>query len=261
MSARPDISGEADEGQDSFTAALFDSSQPPPSTIARYSDGRLPLKRFSVYRNNVMVSLTEYLSRTFPAVEALVGEEFFKGMAGVFIRQSPPVSPVLMEYGAEFPRFIAGFEPAQTVPYLADVALVEDAQRAAYHAADASPVSPDMLARIADADPALVFIDLHPSLGVIASDWPVLSILQTSQGGRTGQLPDHGEDVLVVRPSLETNLHKLPAGMAAFVLALKGGGSLESAMTVALERSAAFDLAAALAQLVTTGAIIGIRIS
>ncbi|MCB1478129.1 MAG: putative DNA-binding domain-containing protein [Rhodobiaceae bacterium] len=259
MSAQPDAPPKSEEGQDSFTAALFDASQPPPADVARYADGRLPVKRFSVYRNNVMVSLTEYLERTFPSVKALVGDEFFAGMAGVFIRQSPPSSPMLMEYGPEFPAFIESFEPAGGVPYLADVARLEDAQRAAYHAADAKPATPETLARAAQHDAAAVFIDLHPSLEVVASDWPILSILQANTDGTSTPLPQHGEDVLVVRPALDTRLHAMPAGAATFVLALKGGASLQDAAGAAQNASDAFDLSETLALLIAAGAIVDIR--
>ena len=52
-------------------------------------------------------------ARRFPAVERLVGEEFFAGMAREFVMAHPPRSPLLLTYGDEFPDFIAAFEPAR----------------------------------------------------------------------------------------------------------------------------------------------------
>lgn len=48
-----------DGGHEAFIAALLDPHGPPPADIARRADGRAATRRFSVYRNNVIVSLTE----------------------------------------------------------------------------------------------------------------------------------------------------------------------------------------------------------
>jgi len=47
----------------------------------------------------------------------------------------------LAEYGDGFADFLAGFAPAQSLPYLADVARLEWAINAAYHAPIASRCS------------------------------------------------------------------------------------------------------------------------
>ena len=43
-------------------------------------------------------------------------------------REHPPTSPVLTEYGDGFADWIAGFEPAAALPYLADMARLERAR-------------------------------------------------------------------------------------------------------------------------------------
>lgn len=257
MSARPDAKDTA--SQTRFARALFDPDTTPPDDIARLVDGTAPAKRFSVYRNNVMVSLTTFLADTFPTVAALVGDEFFAAMAGVYIRQSPPTVPMLMAYGHDFPDFIAEFEPAQSVPYLADSARLDDAQRRAYHAADADPASPEDLARLAGEDGALMQLVLHPSLQLVRSPWPVLSIWEANRGEHSGDLPSHGEDVMVVRPVLDISVHALEPGVADFVTALADGMALGEAAGAAMTQTEAFDLTGALTFLITLGAIAGVR--
>ncbi|MCC0052753.1 MAG: putative DNA-binding domain-containing protein [Rhodobiaceae bacterium] len=264
MSAQPEagLTGtglcEAGQGQDAFTRALLDPDVAVPANIARLADGRVAARRFAVYRNNVIVSLTEYLAASFPTVAGLVGEEFFAAMAGVFIRHSPPVSPILAEYGGGFADFIAGFAPAASVPYLADSARLDNAQRVAYHAADAEPAGGDTLKRLETTAPFALRLVLHPSLAVVRSRWPVLSIWQANRGERSGALPEGGEDVLVLRPRLDVALYRLAPGAVAFIGSIRSGCVLGDAAEAAIADSDAFDLAETLALLIREGAIIDI---
>ena len=82
---------------------------PPGLTTWNGSD---PAKRFGIYRNNVVVGLVDALADTYPVVQALVGEDFFRAMAGVFVRQVPPRTPVLAWYGEGFAGFVEQFPPA-----------------------------------------------------------------------------------------------------------------------------------------------------
>ncbi|WP_141701617.1 DNA-binding domain-containing protein, partial [Methyloceanibacter marginalis] len=83
--------------------------------------GKSPSRRFAVYRNNVYASLIDVLGSRFPVSARLVGEEFFRAMARIYVAQTPPASPVLLHYGAEFADFVGTFPPASAVPYLACV--------------------------------------------------------------------------------------------------------------------------------------------
>ena len=98
--------------QAEFSAALRDPTQAAPRGLHTWN-GSDPAARFAVYRNNVVSSLIDALAETFPVVQALVGVEFFRAMASLFVRQSPPRSRVLASYGAALPSFIASFAPAQ----------------------------------------------------------------------------------------------------------------------------------------------------
>src|SRR5919108_3746086 len=91
--------------QDAFADAVRDASLRVPLPVAgaaRQTSDR----RFAVYRNNVVASLTSALAERFPVVQRLVGEEFFRAMARAYVTQEPPRSPVLLHYGATFPAFV-----------------------------------------------------------------------------------------------------------------------------------------------------------
>ena len=96
--------------------------------------------RLNIYRNTFVTGVTKALRLTYPAVHRLVGAEFFEGAAAIFIAQHPPQAAWLDEYGAEFADFVRDFEPAASLPYLADVARLEWAVSRALHAADEPPL-------------------------------------------------------------------------------------------------------------------------
>ncbi|MBM3487112.1 MAG: DUF2063 domain-containing protein [Alphaproteobacteria bacterium] len=126
-------------------------------------------RRFDIHRNNVYASLVEALRTRFPVVERLVGPSFFPAMAASFIDDHPPRSPVLIEYGALMPTFIATFSPAADIPYLADVARLEWLRHAAYHAAEAEPLDPATLADLPESAVGGLRLALHLATRVFAS--------------------------------------------------------------------------------------------
>jgi len=224
--------------------------------------GGVPARRFGVYRNNVYASLIDLLAGRFPVVARLVGEDFFRAMARVYVTREPPASPVLIHYGASFPDFIADFAPASSVPYLADTAALEWAWHKAYHAADAEPLALQELAGAADRAGEAV-LTLHPSLSVVRSSYPIVSILEAhaESGEATPIQLTQAEDALVARPRLEVEIRRLAPGGARFILALKGGRSIEQAASAALAEAPEFNLTANLAGLFASSVITGIRFS
>lgn len=132
--------------------------------------------RMRIYRNNMLGNLTGALRLTFPAIERLVGADFFAGAAARFISATPPASADLYEYGAAFPAFLAAFEPAKGLPYLPDVARLEWAISLALHAPRAPALTPDALRVVPEQDqPSLIFV-AHPSLSLLALGHPAKAI-------------------------------------------------------------------------------------
>lgn len=242
--------------QHSFAGALLDPGRAVPAALTSHT-AKIPAKRFAVYRNNVVVGLIHALARRFPVVERIVGEEFFAAMARVFVVDNPPRSPLLMVYGDAFPDFIAGFDPAAELPYLACVARLEAARTRAYHAADAIPLDPAVLRSLDQETLGDLRIVRHPAAEIVRSKFPIVTIWAMNAGEiELGPVADwSGEDALVTRPGLEVEVRALPAGGAAFLSVLFSGQPLAAASEAALEESADFDLAANLAGLIGAGAV------
>ncbi len=247
------------ERQRDFAAALLDPGLPlPPGLVG--PDGEPSAKRFAVYRNNVVAGLTESLKDAFPAVRRIVGADFFQAMACAYVVTEPPQTPILLDYGAGFPDFIREFEPAATLPYLADVASIERAWTEAYHAPEASPLDPGTFKAIKPDQLPGIHLLLHPSVRVVRSRFPALTIWQMNVGDGVPAPVDlavGGEDVLVVRPVADVEVRSIPEGSVEFVRALAGEMSVVAAMQVAMTADCRFDLSANLAGLMQAGALVG----
>lgn len=212
--------------QAAFVDALNDPMAGVPDAIAGTSS------RFDVYRNNSAVSLRQALAEAFPVVKALVGDDFFAALAQAYVRDNRPGSPVMLHYGQEFPAFVDRFEPARSVPYLADVARLERAWLDAYHAADAAPINIDALGDVREADLDDICLRLHPSLHLLRSKWPVVSIWQAHQGTQSPDLSGlkwAAECALVVRPVLDVHVGAVPLDVYPLMRSLVDGEPLARA--------------------------------
>jgi hypothetical protein len=247
------------ERQHAFAAALLDPGLPTPIGLVG-PDGDPSPRRFAVYRNNVVAGLTETVKNAFPAVHRIVGADFFQAMARAYVMIKPPRSPILLDYGAGFPDFIEAFGPAAALPYLADVARIERAWTEAYHAPEASPIDPMAFVAIAPDQLPAIHLVLHPSLRVVRSQFPALTIWQMNVADSVPAPVDFaagGEDVLVVRPLVDVEVRLIPEGSLEFIQALVDERSVLAALKAALTVNSSFDVSANLSDLMRAGALVG----
>ncbi|MDR6914875.1 hypothetical protein J2X66_001740 [Pseudomonas sp. 3296] len=240
--------------QAAFAAALLDPRLNCPEGLFS-ANGADPASRFAVYRNNVQSSLINALAHSYPVVAQLVGDEFFRAMTGIYLLGNAPQSPLIKDYGDDLADFIEGFEPAGSVPYLADVARLERLRTRAYHAADAQPLSHALIGA-ALADPQTLSelsVEFHPSLNLLTSAFAVVTIWAAHQHGATlaGIDLDHGQHALILRNGLDVEVFVIESGASAFIQNLKNGQPLIQAV----ESAPPFDLSQTLALLIGHNAI------
>ncbi|MEQ9331384.1 DNA-binding domain-containing protein [Thalassobaculum sp.] len=247
-----------------FAAALADPGRPPPPGLSA-RPGADPVRRFAVYRNNLATGLIDALRAGFPVTERIVGEDFFRAMARAFAAGHRPDSPLLFEYGAAFPGFVAGFEPAADLPYLGGVAAVEAARTGAYHAADAPTIGiADLAGRLADRggdDLLAVRVVPHPAARLVASRYPAVAIWAAHQGGGMAPAfagPWRPETALVTRPADAVEVRALDPAAGAFAAALLAGAGVGEAGALALREDDGFEAGGALVALVEAGAVAGL---
>ncbi len=220
------------EQQQAFVEALLAPQAKPPAQVA--GDSASAGAQLAVYRSNVTANLTDTLGETFRATQALVGAAYFAQLAQLFIRQHPPTSGNLNEYGAAFPAFIAQHTVSDTVAYLADVARFERAWNRAFYAA-AKPAASCALATL-DADTlAAARWQFAPDVKLLALDWPADAIWHyciRRQGEGDAPAMTHAPHYLLVhRPGQHVMVERLAAADYHLLVALQEG----TATGVALE--------------------------
>ncbi len=243
-----------------FSAALLIPDAPAPALVTG-PRGKRAEKRYNVYRNNVTVSLIASLTSIFPAVERITGADFFRAMARSHVRETPPASPLLFEYGRDFPDFIDHYEHAQNMPWLSDVARIERAWLDAYHAADAASLRAENLAAIPPEELGGVIFRPHPATRLMSSAHPAVTIFAMNRGtGPVTRVEDRPEDGLITRIDDEVTVRLLPPGGAAFFNALLAGECLAAAVAAGLDADPAFDLSAAIGEMIASGAFSDIEL-
>lgn len=232
-----------------FVAALFDH------------DDRSPLSAqpaFAVYRNTVMSGCVDALRANFPSVLRLVGEAWFDAAATTYVRAQPPRDGRLLMYGDSFAEFLARFEPARELPYLAGVARLDRLWVESHTAADARAVDARWLAGLPPETLGTLRLAPHPAARWLhADDVPVYSIWSPSRLGAA--VPDdlvwQGEGALLCRPTDDVQWQPLGAGGCAFLDACSAAQPLAQAAEAALQAAPDTDVAALLAQLLSAGAL------
>jgi hypothetical protein len=136
-------------------------------------DGAL---RLALYRNTAFATLVNALRLSFPAVQRLVGADFFEAAAHEFIRRNPPCSAYLNDYGADFAGFLAGYPPAAALAYLGDVARLEWAVNRALHASDVPRLELARLAALDESALSHVSFRAHPALSLLRLEFPADAI-------------------------------------------------------------------------------------
>jgi hypothetical protein len=252
------------EIQAAFGRALLDGDMRGIATHIA-ADGFAPEERLGVHRNNMMVSLTDVLRDTFPAVCRLVDERFFAYAAHEFILEHPPERPCLFDYGARFADFLAAFPPCRDLVYLPDVARLEWLMNVAAHAADAEALMPAALAGVAMADTPRLLLRLHPALGYLASPWPVEQVWRANRRDAAGEgaidLAAGGVGLEVGRQSAQVVMCRLDPAPFVFRVSLAVGETLATALESALAADDRFDVASAISELFRHGAVVGFALA
>ncbi len=194
-------------------------------------------RRFSIYRNNMFLSLTSHLRTIFPVTVRLGDDRFFAYAANQFILREPPREARLAVYGAAFPRFLSHFPACRHVPILAQMARLEWAIHSSLTSAQMPFLEATEIINAANG----MALDLQPSLRFVVSRWPLLG-LWAREADRQRPLPRQASRLAVVRHDDDLRFFELDAARFAFWRGLARHHSIERAASLALARDPLFDL-------------------
>lgn len=212
---------------------------------------------FAVYRNTVMKGCVDSLQANYPSIERLVGEEWLRAAAAIYVRAELPSHPTLLDYGAGFAEFLRTFAPAVELPYLAGVAQLDRCWTEAHIAPDEAPLPP---AALAQKDLERVILRPHASARwVWFSELPIFTIWQRNRDAAFDHdaapaIEWRSEGALITRPGGAVQAIQIDAAACAFLAACAAGSRLADAAAAALQADSAADLSALMASLLDAGA-------
>jgi hypothetical protein len=245
------------ELQQHFCSGLLESADEPVMNWIR-ADGIHPSARLAIYRNNLQAGFIKTLTREFPVVCRLVGEDYFRQLSLAFLACQPSRSGDLHHVGAPFALFLRKQFAETEYLYLADVARVEWACQECLIAEDAEPLDLRTLRDIpADAYGELRFT-LRPACRLLHSVFPVMRIWEVNQpDAAPDQIVDlrTGPDYLVVTHSSHLELCRVPADDFRLLAEFAEGHTLDVAIEAVLATDSQFDLGAALRRCIGLGVL------
>jgi Putative DNA-binding domain len=233
-------------------------------------DARHPqtARGLAAYQANGHAQAERSLMAAYPVVAALIGGDNFAWLARDLWHQHPPRCGDLAQWGDALPGFVQAQPQLADVPYLGDVAQAEWALHRAAGASDAEPDLPSF-ARLGQEDPAGLALTLAPGTVVIASPYPVASLVTAHLTGSPSlaaaaqRLREGiGEHALVWRQGLRPRIAAITPAAAALVQALLKGADLPQALDAACARTSVsdtWDFSAWLTAAVTDGLVIGVH--
>lgn len=214
------------------------------------------------YQTNGHMLAERALQAAYPVVAQLLGDESFADLARALWHAHPPRRGDVACWGAELPGFLAASSDLQEEPYLPDVARTEWALHRCSTAPDMVPAL-DTLVLLTTTDPAALLLHLAPASKVLASAWPVVSMVgahrdQHPSFAEVGALLRQGvtECAVVWRSGLKPCVRQTLVGEAALLHALLAGQSLGAALDAAPD----LDFSTWLPQAVQSGLVMGARV-
>lgn len=236
------------EFQQRFAAALLDPKQ---------SLGAAHEAALAVHRNTVIKGLLDVLAANYPTVERLVGADWFRAAADIYVREHLPHRAALAPYGAGFAEFLASFPPAMELPYLSEVARLDRSWTEAHFAADGAVLCAANVQALAPEQLQNLRVRLHPAA---RCGWFHYSAVTLWICNRPPAVPpdsieiDGGDEgALFVRPLGEVEMLPIDRDEYLFLANLAAGATLSAAAIAVLEENQAADVSAMLARFLNAG--------
>jgi hypothetical protein len=242
------------ELQTGFAEAMFSDTPPSPGFLASCAGPRAEVG-LAAYRRGVRANLAGAVRASYPVIERIVGTAFLDAAIRRYVPDHPSTRGDLNAYGHDFDAFLATFEPAAGLPYLADVARMEWLVQSVHGAADAPDQDLSLLFGSTPEQWGELHFTLDPAHAILKSPWPLAHIWEVNQPNYEGCFVvdfDEAQTVLIHRRPAGMAVEALVPGEAEFLSALSGDAPLETAVAHAASQPG-FDLSATLQRFIGNG--------
>lgn len=214
--------------------------------------------QFSATRKRTLAALTAQLQGVYPTVQQVLGDDTFAEVAARYFYTHPPMTPHPVEAVEMFAYFLESQPQAKAFPFLPDVATVDLGYHKAYHAVDANTVRTSIFTELLPEELAAKRIQLHPACFWFTSSYAIFDIWRLHHSPVPPQTIDYHwpQDVIIVRPHLNVEIHRIDVGFTNALDRLDAGESLESAFVRANQIDKNFKAAAAIQFLIQNNLIV-----
>jgi hypothetical protein len=233
-----------------------DTAGIPPQLIG----GRDPRRRLAIHQRHYRSSLVAAIRTKFPATAWLLGMPFLDEAAQEFVRQHPPATPCIAEYGEEFPRFLSTYLGGARVPYLCSFAELEWHLGQVAIAVDQPALALDVFSTVEINTLMDTNLMLQAGLRYLHASWPVdgLMKLYLTDTAPAQYRLEPADVWLEVRGAPgEFRIDRLDTANFVFRKAVLDGHSIGAAGERALDANTGFDVGRAFTTLVRSGHVIG----
>ena len=256
--------------QSEFKDHLFGT---PANTIANLLSNTQvdPIKQLQVYQNNVFVSFREALRAIYPALFAMVGEDYFYQIARQYLKAYPSNSGDIQRFGQRLPDFLCTLESASNYPFLPDLAQLEWFCHEIFHEQDAPPFELAALDKVDQDQYGKLIFQLNPAARLMQSDFSLASLWELAiqnktvdQDNKNNQLslsPGINKHwILALRPKLEVGVYTLTESEFIFLQAIEAATCFESCIEITTRHDDSFNVQQALLKHIQLGTLVGFRL-
>jgi hypothetical protein len=217
--------------------------------------------RFAIHLRHYQTSLRTSLEDKFPATVWLLGARLFRAAASTYVRECPPRTPCIAEFGRDFPEFIARYERAAGLGYVESFARLEWALGRASTSLNEAPLSWHELVAATPARLLDATFGLQPGVGYLRAAYAVDELLMLylrNHEPESFELPVHDTAMEVSGSRGSFRIDRLPFAAFEFRATLHEGKPVGDAASRALELDERFDPGEALRGLVAAGLIVSL---
>ena len=218
------------------------SALPAAGELLNAQRGTPPEVRLSVYAGGYLARTREALAEVYEAVHFVLGESAFIELAEAYAARYSSHDYNLSFAGRHLPEFLRDLPMTQRLPFLPDLARLEWLVCRAFHAFEQPPLLPSRVAALPPEAWDRLCLAFQPSVGIVASAWPILDIWTARRQPRDSVSLDvagRAQRVLVFRRGLDVRCDLLEEPAFHLLEVLLAGRPLGEALRTAERMDAA----------------------